>query len=364
MSTTIRCRTTKKGVKRYTAVIRVKGYKPAYCTFGKKTQAVDWADIIEGQMKNGTYVEPDLNSNISDGLNKLVYMSELIEDFKINEAPARYGKYAKKYNCMYDWWIKEIGDVKIEEFKAPHIAACKQKLLVEETKETGKPRKPNTIIKYLMCLSVVLTHAANELEIIEYNPKRKVKNPKKPAGRKRFLSEQELLKFLTICKEHSDMIYIFVLIALATGGRYSEVQTLKVENIDFENLRVYYIDTKNGESRYVYLREDIMELLKNYLIQNDIDSGYIFKGKRNGCLSFIRGTVYGLIREAGIKDFTVHDMRHTFGSYMAMSGASLLDIAVALGHKTIEMSKRYSHLTQKHIDGVVENCTQKMLPVI
>ena len=53
-------------------------------------------------------------------------------------------------------------------------------------------------------------------------------------------------------------------------------------------------------------------------------------------------------------DFTFHDMRHTFASYLAMNGASLMEVAEALGHKTLAMVKRYAHLAEAHTRSVVE----------
>lgn len=337
------------------AIIRIRGYKTKCKSFSSITLAKKWAKEIEAAMENGSYVEVKNKTSI-------VYASDLIDYFRKNVAPSRYQHHAPKYDCMFDWWIDKIGHIKLKDLAASDLSACKQLLLTEKC-NTGKPRKPNTINKYLMCISAILTFAVDELEAIEYNPKAKVKCVPKPDGRKRFLTIEELASYLDACKKDSDIVYLFVLIALGTGGRYSEVQTLKVENIDFENQRVYYIDTKNRTSRGVFLEAKVFEFLKEYLSKNKIKSGYIFKGKRKDCLAFIRGRVYNIIRNIGIQDFTVHDMRHTFASYAAMNGASLLDISELLGHKSLTMSKRYSHLTQKHTDKIVKNFVGKIIDV-
>ncbi len=54
------------------------------------------------------------------------------------------------------------------------------------------------------------------------------------------------------------------------------------------------------------------------------------------------------MREAGIEDFCFHDLRHTFASHLVMAGVPLLTVAELLGHKDIEMTKRYSHLSPYH----------------
>ncbi|MBP3846687.1 site-specific integrase [bacterium] len=344
------------------AIVRIKGYNTKCKSFPNITLAKSWAKKIEAAMEDGTYIQESPVPYTKIEKVKIEYVSELINYFRENVAPTRYAD-AHKYDCMFDWWIDKIGDIKVVNLTASDLSACKQILLTEKI-NNGEPRKANTINKYLMCMSAVLTFARDELELIEYNPMSKVKTVSKPDGRKRYLSIEELAKYLAACKEHSLMIYVFVLIALGTGGRYSEVQHLKVENVDYQNERVYYLDTKNKTSRGVHVEPETLELLKQLCIENNIKSGYIFKGKRGDSLAFIRGTLYQIIREVGLEDFTVHDMRHTFASYSAMNGATLLDIAELLGQKSLAVARRYSHLTQKHTDSIVKNVVKKIIPEV
>ena len=57
-------------------------------------------------------------------------------------------------------------------------------------------------------------------------------------------------------------------------------------------------------------------------------------------------------------NFRLHDLRHTFALYLAMNGASLLDIATVLGHKTLQMVQRYAHLSEAHTAGIVARMNQ------
>lgn len=353
-------RENKKGIS-YQAIIRVKGYNTVCKTFKLKSEAQAWGEPIEVAMKAGTYIE---DSDIDESIEKVKIntMAELINHFKDKVAPTRYS-YASKYNCMYDWWTGKIGNIKVIKLSASDLSACKQ-ILISEKMPDGNSRKPNTINKYLMAISAVLTYARDELELIEYNPMTKVKTVPKPDGRKRYLSIDELAMFLAACKEHSMMVYIFALIALGTGGRYSEILHLQIENIDYQNERVYYLDTKNGTSRGVHIEPEVIELLRQYCIDNNITSGYIFKGKRRGQLAFIRGVLYQIIRDIGLKNCTIHDLRHTFASYSAMNGATLLDIAEMLGQKSLSVARRYSHLTQKHTDSIVKRVFKAIIPEV
>jgi integrase len=67
------------------------------------------------------------------------------------------------------------------------------------------------------------------------------------------------------------------------------------------------------------------------------------------------------LKRAGIEDFRWHDLRHSSASYLAMSGASLAEIAEVLGHKTLQMVKRYAHLSEAHTAGVVARMADKFL---
>lgn len=355
---TIRKYKKKNGKIVYRAEIRIKGYKPITKTFEKLTSLNNWIQKTESQMHEGIYRE---TPNVMVNNKPLIYMKELIEFFKNNIAPIRYS-YAIKYNVMYDWWIDKIGHIKIRELSAFNLTQCKN-CLTKETihKKTGNViRSNNTINKYLMCLSSVLTYAVKELELIDTNPLSKITLMPKPRGRTRFLSLEEIDKLLNACKEHSDMVYLFVLISISTGGRYSEILKLRTENIDYQNNQVYFLDTKNKEHRGVFLSDEILQLLKKYLNDAQIDSGYIFLNKKHNKLYYVRQTLQNIIAQIQLKDFRIHDIRHTTASYIAMNGGSLLDIAEILGHKSLVMARRYSHLTQKHTASVLQKATSKM----
>ena len=59
------------------------------------------------------------------------------------------------------------------------------------------------------------------------------------------------------------------------------------------------------------------------------------------------------LARAGVKDFRWHDLRHSAASSLAMQGATLLDIATLLGHKTVHVAQRYAHLAPQHTRDVL-----------
>jgi integrase len=66
------------------------------------------------------------------------------------------------------------------------------------------------------------------------------------------------------------------------------------------------------------------------------------------------------LKAAQIEDFHFHDCRHSAASYLAMNGASLPEIAEVLGHKTLQMVKRYTHLSEAHTTSVVASMNARI----
>ena len=85
------------------------------------------------------------------------------------------------------------------------------------------------------------------------------------------------------------------------------------------------------------------------------DSGLLFPSLKDPAKPYAFRTSWEkALKAAEINDFRFHDLRHSCASYLAMDGATLLEIADVLGHKTLAMVKRYSHLSSDHKRKVVE----------
>lgn len=348
----------------YRAEVRIKGFKPVRKSFydidpkKAKKAAKIWADEIELNMQKGTYKEnPIAKHDIST-------ISQLIEYYDFNVAKNKYSHY-EKYATIYNWWKNQIGNVKVTDLTTAMLSSCKNTLKHEKIKKGNLEtnRSANTINKYLMCFSAILSYASNELELIQHNPMSKVKLEEKPKGRTRFLSLDEIAIFLKACKDYSPTVYLFVMLLISTGARYSEVLQLCVENIDRDNLQVHFLNTKNGEHRGVPINKDVLDLISEYLKENNIKNGIIFRAKRsNAQYPYIKKAIEDIKKNIDTEYFTIHDLRHTTASYIAMNGGSLLDIAEILGHKSLSMARRYSHLTQKHTASLLNKVTAKILP--
>lgn len=134
--------------------------------------------------------------------------------------------------------------------------------------------------------------------------------------------------------------------------------------VDLEAGRIVLHQTKNGERRVLPLVGHALECIKEAAKVRRLDTDLVFPssnrprhkpGQAQGPIKPVdlRSPWEIAIRKAEIEDFHFHDLRHSAASYLAMNGASLAEIAETLGHKTLQMVKRYSHLSEAHTAGVV-----------
>lgn len=120
-------------------------------------------------------------------------------------------------------------------------------------------------------------------------------------------------------------------------------------------------DTKNGERRVLPLAHHALELMQAQYEGRNKVSPLVFPSPQEPTRPWeSRAAWLAVLEKAKIEDFRFHDLRHTAASYLAMNGASTNEIAEVLGHKTLAMVKRYSHLSEVHTAGVVEKMNKKI----
>lgn len=358
----IKERIKKNGKKTYTACIRIKGYKPMYATFERKSDAQMWIQDYEPRMKRG--------KQITDYEATKHTLEELIDRYIAVELPKRKPTDHQKYKMQLEWWKKHIGKYLLSKITPALLSECKERLITEESpkpKNGRKTRSEATANRYMACLSIVLSKAAKEWGWIDENPMLKVSKFTESEKQDRFLMPDEINRLLSACMTfelkgecYHQETYLFVLIALSTGARYSEIHSLRWQNVDFKNRQFYFLNTKNGENRGVPMTETAYKALKEFKKVRNIKSDYLFTTKDGDNLIDMRVRFYKVLEKAEVKNCRFHDLRHTVASHIAMNGGSLLDIASVTGHKTMQMVKRYSHLTQKHTAALLQTTTDEM----
>ena len=305
-------------------------------TFKTKGEARAWAEALEAQIAAGRYIPGDPNRTVSDVIDR--YVSTVAMSKKSG------GRTVQQLFV----WGGLIGAIAVMDLRPAHIATARD--------EIAKTRGPATTVRYMAALSHAFTVAVKDWQWCDLNPVSQVIWPREPRGRLRFLSESERISLTTACiNSPCKSLISIVMLALLTGMRRGEILSLKWSSVDFERHRIILTDTKNKERRQVPLVTIAMRLIRARRPANYESSHYIFHSIGDVCQMInIDYHWYKAVASAGLVDFRFHDLRHTAASYLAMTGATTNEIAEILGHKTLDMVKRYAHLTTSHSAKVLE----------
>lgn len=180
------------------------------------------------------------------------------------------------------------------------------------------------------------------------NPVTKVKLFKENNKRIRYLELKEIKSLLDVCSEHLKLI---VITALNTGMRKGEILGLKWKDLDFKQDFIYLEHTKNNELREIPMNKVLKDALLS--IKRNPLSEYVFCDKDGSSFKEVKRSFGTAMKRAGIENFRFHDIKHTFASHLVMNGIDLLTVK-EIGHKSIEMTLRYSHLSPNHKQRAVE----------
>lgn len=343
---------TTEGATSYRVKVRLKGHPVQSATFERLTDAKKWAQSTEAAIRE--------NRHFKTTEAKRHTLAELIDRYIRDVLPSK--KSAKVQAQQLTWWRAEIGSYTLADVTPSLLAECRD-TLGRETTVRHTQRSPASVVRYMAALSHAFTIAVKEWGWLEDSPMRKVTKPKESRGRVRFLSDDERVRLLKACKESSNpYLYPVVVLALSTGMRNGEIMGLTWDSVDLNRGRAILHETKNGERRAVALTGHALEILKELGKVRRIDGNLIFPSKENRTQKpmDLRTPWEAALKKAGIDDFRFHDLRHSAASYLAMNGASLAEIAEVLGHKTLQMVKRYAHLSEGHTARVVESMNQKI----
>jgi len=221
-------------------------------------------------------------------------------------------------------------------------------MMIEQFQTDGlqKGHKPATVNRHIATLKHMFTKATdwNMVEDETLKRVRKVKLLEENNRRLRYLNKDECQALINACKVHLKPI---VITALNTGMRKEEILNLKWDNVDLKNGFILLDITKNGERREIPINATLHGILSG--IVRRIDIPYVFYDKESGKrYGNIRRSFLTACKKANIRDFHFHDLRHCFASHLVMAGIDLTTVKELLGHKTLTMTLRYSHLAPSH----------------
>ncbi len=178
--------------------------------------------------------------------------------------------------------------------------------------------------------------------------------------RSRYLSQEESDALLKLLKSMNVNTYGMAVCSLYCGLRAGEVLTLDWADVDFKAQTLTLRDTKSGEDRSIPMPLQVIEVLKNR--EQETGNIPVFKSRQKKRYKFIGNEYAKAVKELGLNEnvtdrrnkVVFHTLRHTCASWLALKGVPLFKIQKLLGHSSIKMTERYSHLLPDELNDVAD----------
>lgn len=322
---------------KWKSIVRKTGWPITSKTFRTKRDAEDWARNVEDEMVRGVFINRADSHHLTLKAALDRYLSEITPTKRATTA-SRELRRAKT--------LKErLGKYSLTALTPDVIARYRDARLKEG-------QSASSVRLDLALLSHLYTTAIREWRLgIVYNPVSLVRKPSPPPGRDRRLRPAEEKLLLKACDQHSNpMLGWIVRLALYTGMRQGEIQSLMLDQVDLKHRVVRLTETKNGSARTVPLSKQAMKMMraavKNPVRPEDTDLVFFGEPGRDGQRRGYDFKVawFAAVREAKLKGFRFHDLRHEAVSRLVEAGLSDQEAASISGHKSMQMLRRYTHL--------------------
>ncbi len=339
----------------YKAKVRRTGHPDVTRTFKFESDAKKWARKFEAEL------DRDAAGLTVPGQKHT--LSEIITRYRAERLPELRPGTQEIYDIHLRYWGEHLGHLRLSDISPAKIAEHRDALL-------AAGRKPAGVNRMLACLGAVFTRCVKHWHLLESSPVQRVAKLVENNERTRFLSEGELARLLEACRESdSPDLHLAVMLAVTTGCRKSELMTLRWSQVDLNSGVIRLLHTKNGDQRTLAIPRQILPLLEQRRAAQQ--QGAVVELHRDG-LVFpsrvsanqhvdLRSAWQKAVERAELGDFHWHDLRHSCASFLAAEGASLREIGEVLGHRSVEATRRYSHLTEQHSHALVRGLADKLL---
>jgi len=271
-------RISRSGKTSYRVRLRMQGIAEISETFDRASHAREFDAHTRLQLRGGHWGAQGeaKRHSVADAIDR--YLALL---------PSLMLKDERNRRRQADWWRGRLGAVMLSELTPAGLATVRDELLVGDcgTALDAKieRRGPATVVRYLAALSAILTLAADDWGWLPDNPMKRVRKPKQPEGRVRYLSADELTALLGAVRQStSQCLHDVVVLALAKGMRRREMLSLRWRHVDLERQLITLTETKNGKPRQLPLVGAALEaILGRAGIEHVVDD-FVFPGGRDG----------------------------------------------------------------------------------
>ena len=263
-----------------------------------------------------------------------------LESLKIHASP----KHVYNQNLFLGYFVEFAGGIQVQEIKKTNVQAYLSYLIKKPKTRGSGTLGIRTIRNYVNALYPFFEWCIERGYLTE-NPNRKLKLPKENTKPPVFLSQEQAKKLLDSADE---VIRPMIAFAIFTGLRAGELLRLRWEDVNIENNSLIVRKSKNRRFRTVYYPDGLKDFITPKKEGKVFDGHEIPPNKR-----WIK-----VRSETGIQ-VKWHHLRHTYASWLTMSGADILTVTELMGHVRLESTMIYAHLAEEHKKKAVQNLKLK-----
>lgn len=260
----------------------------------------------------------------------------------------RYLPYAKTYKRSWQSDVSYLKNHLLPAFGKNFLDAIKREeviefhlQLIQRGYAAGTANRTVILLRYMYNLAIKW-----ELPNIKSNPAKDIELIPDPPTKERFLDSVETYRlFHQVQQSDNPMLQYIVPMLVFTGARRSEVLHMRWSNIDYQHKSWFIPITKAGKPRYIPLSDQVILLLEHIPRYSGCD--WVFPNPKtlDPFVSIFNSWNTARIR-AGLKDVRMHDLRHSFASFLVNSGRSIYEVQNLLGHTQTKTTQRYAHLSK------------------
>lgn len=251
--------------------------------------------------------------------------------------------------------LPAFGHLFMDSFTKQHLFS-----FIAKHKETHAPASVNRVIILLR----FLFNSAMRWEVpgVKVNPTAGVPLLEENNKKERYLSESEAQAlFESVAQSENRLLQYIIPMLILTGTRKREVLDAKWSEFDLER-RIWRIGiSKSGKARHVPISDGVIALLEAVPRIDGCD--WVFANPNTGRpFDNVFYSWDSARKRAGLADVRIHDLRHSFASFLVNSGRSLYEVQKILGHTQIKTTQRYAHLANDTLLDAA-NQVSKLVPL-
>ena len=322
----------KRGDK-WQARVHRKDHSPVVKSFNTKAEAIKWARHTESQLDLGALAPRTAMPRLDRIVDR--YLAEVTPTKKGSKQELNRGRQIARTS---------LGSMQIDKITSEVVSKYRDGRLREVSN--------NTVRLELAFISVVFEQCAKEWGYKASNPVKQIRIPKPGQPRQRRLRPGEEEALLAACKaSRACYLHSFVVLAIETGMRFSEIAGVRCEHVNIFNRTIYLPDTKNGHDRNVPLSNRAVAAIQ--ALPSSIN-GHLFPVRPGS----IRSAFLTTVREAQatrpdsvvfLSGLRFHDLRHEAVTRLFEKGLNTIEVGMVSGHRTLSMLQRYTHLRSEEL---------------